>query len=113
MIPKQSKTQFMIRGLTIRDILFLTVCLAVFVLLLVSNFDYHYYVAVGWALLVCILFFLKIDDRLYYELYTIILFVFSRKKWNGRDLTAVSSVDGDVIKFKDGYYAGVLRIDST
>ena len=113
MIPKQSKTQFMVKGLTIRDILFLTVCLALFVLLLISNFDYHYYVAVGWALLVCILFFLKIDDRLYYELYTIILFVFSRKKWNGRDLTAVSSVDGDIIKFKDGYYAGVLRIDST
>lgn len=56
---------------------------------------------------------MKIDDRLYYELYTIILFVFSRKKWNGRDLTAVSSVDGDVIRFKDGYFAGVLRIDST
>ncbi len=113
MIPKQSKTQFTVKGMTIRDILFLTVCLAVFVLFLVSNFTYHYYIAAAWVLLVGVLFFFKIDDRLYYEIYTILLFVFSRKKWEGRDLSALAAVDGNLLRFKDGYCAGVLRIDST
>ena len=113
MIPKQSKMRFTVRGITIRDFVFLTVCLGVFILLLTANFQYHSYVAIGWTLLVCALFFLKIDDRLYYELYTVILFVLSRKKWHGQELTAISAAEGDVLRFKDGYCAGVLCIEST
>ncbi len=113
MIPKQSKTSFVIKGMTLRDIAFITICLFVCVLFLTANITYNLYIALGALLISALLFFIKIEERLYYEIYTFFLFGFSRKKWDGSALTAVKLVEKDVVKFKDGYVAGVLRIDST
>lgn len=111
-IPKQSKTEFSFKGVNMRDMIFLSCALIVFVVLLVANFGWHVYIAFGELGLAAVLFFFKIDDRLYYELYSCFLYLFSKKKWQGDSQFGVSYIEGETVYFKDGYYGGVLKIDS-
>lgn len=109
-IPKQSKTEFTFKGINLRDMAFLSCALALFVVLIVANFAGSLYIAVGVLALAAVMFFVKIDDRLYYELYSYFLYLFSKKKWEGEDQSGISYIDDDVVQFKDGYCCGVIKI---
>ncbi|MBQ9103472.1 MAG: hypothetical protein IJY57_00045, partial [Clostridia bacterium] len=56
------------------------------------------------------LFFIKVEERLYYELFVFLRYLFSKKSFNGAEQVAVSKIEDNIIHFKGGYCAGVLKI---
>lgn len=110
-IPKPSKVRTAIyKDLKVRDLLFWTVILLSVFFIAISNITIKLYIIIGLLAIATTLFFIKVEERLYYELYVLLRFLISKKKFKGTEQVAVESVDGDIIKFKGGYCAGVLKI---
>lgn len=111
-IPKQSKVNtIFFKDLLIRDIVFATISLLLVAVIGFSNIPFNFIIAMIVLAVACLLFFVKVEERLYYELYVLLRYLFSKKKFNGAEQTAVEDIEEDLIKFKGGYYAGVLKIE--
>lgn len=112
-IPKPSKVRIsFLKDLVVRDIVFASICLLITGLIAFSNLPHKYIFTIAFFLLSCSLFFFKVEERLYYELYLFFRFVFSKKKCSGSLVTAVKDVKNEYIEFKGGYFAGVLEVSS-
>lgn len=111
-IPKPSKVRTEIfRDWYIRDFAFLTITCLLIALSAFSNMKINLVLAILIFAIAVPLFCVKIEDqRLYYELYIILRFNILKKRFDGNDMTAVDNIVNDVINFKGGYVAGVLRV---
>lgn len=110
-IPKPSKVGISFyKDWKIRDVLFLAVVLVLLAVTGFSNIKYNLYVTIGILIVGCLLFFIKIEERLYYEIYIFIRYLFSKKVFKGEEQVAISKIEDDIIKFKGGYCAGVIEV---
>ena len=110
-IPKPSKVRTaFFKDWHIRDIAFLTCVFLLVFITGVSNIPGKLYIMLGLFTLGASLFFIKVEERLYYELYVLFRYIFSKKKFNGDEQVAIDKVEDDIIYFKGGYTAGVLKI---
>lgn len=112
-IPKPSKVKTVFfKDWYIRDFVFIAVSLVLMGIAASSNLGINWILAAIVFAVASILFFVKTDDeRLYYEVYVLLRYAFSKKEFTGSDQTAVKSIeDNDVIAFKGGYFAGVLKV---
>ena len=112
-IPKPIKVKIaFLKDFYTRDIIFLAGSLLIIGATAFSNIAGNWVLMVIEATLCCCLFLFKTDDRLYYEIFIYCRYLFSKKKFAGNEQTAMESIQNDVIKFKGGYYAGVLKVSS-
>ena len=111
-IPKPSKVKIaFIKDLNIRDILFCCVVFLLIGIVAFSNLPQKLLIALAILLVGSCLFLIKSDERLYYEIFIMLRFAFTTKKFKGSVQNAVSDIKDEYIKFKAGYYAGVIEID--
>lgn len=111
-IPKTSKVKTaFFKDFTLRDVFYLAIALLVVALVVSANVKYNFFLAGCLAVSFALLFFFKVEERLYYEIFIFLRFLVSKKKFHGKAQCAIEKIDGDVIKFKGGYCAGVLRIE--
>ena len=123
-IPKRTKVKMeFFKGITLADIAVAAIGVGGFFVFALTNFAYHWYLAVGW-LAICAMMFMKIDDslRLYGSLGLLFRFMAFKKDYKKDDVdqkTGISKIkqiipfEGIVkerfINFKD-YYASVINI---
>lgn len=111
-IPKPSKVRTAFyKDLTIRDVVYLCVCGLICLVTLTANFTGALWIALSLAFSFMLLFFFKVEDRLYYELFIFFRYLISKKKFHGELQCAIEKIDNDIIRFKGGYCAGVLKIE--
>lgn len=110
-IPKPSKVGVtFIKDWKTRDVVYVAcVCVAV-ILFAISNVHGKWIFLTLIAGTGAVLFFVKSDERAYYEIYVFARYMFSKRRYEGDKQFAVSNVRGDVIEFKAGYVGGVLKI---
>ena len=111
-IPKPSKVRTAFyKDLTIRDVVYLCVCGLICLVTLTANVTGALWIALSLAFSFTLLFFFKVEDRLYYELFIFFRYLISKKKFHGDLQCAIEKIDNDIIRFKGGYCAGVLKIE--
>ncbi len=107
-IPRKTKVKMeFFKGVTLTDIIVGAIGLAGGVGLALANFDYHWYLAIGWVCLVAMLF-LPIDDdlKLYGSIGLLIRFIAFKKKYNKSDVDKKSGR----LKIKDIIpFEGILK----
>lgn len=111
-IPKQSKVRtIFFKDWHIRDIVFLSCVFLLVFLVGISNIPFKLYILLAVAGIGALLFFFRVEERLYYEIYIYARYLCSKKNFDGAEQVGIDTVEDDIIKFKGDYYAGVLKIN--
>ncbi len=125
-IPRKTKVRSeFVRGITALDLILIIIFLAIFIVLLIANFDFHVWIGFAWAIVAVSMFLKPTDEERFYATIVFLMrysvqkksFVQSaenqKKKAFQGDVKEIIAFEGVVqdkyINFGE-YYAGVLEI---
>ncbi len=118
MIPKATKVKLTFyKGITIPDVVIGMASLALIALTLASNFPWRIYAALGIFTLTIPLYITVTDRRLYMEIWYLLRYLFSRKRFkkgSSGDISTIipyREVKGEFVYNKDSSIFGVIKIN--
>ena len=118
-IPKNTKVKLTFyKGITIPDVVLGLISLGLITLTLASNFSWRGYFAVSLFAITISLYITISDKRLYMEIFYLLKYLFSRKRFkrNGHnnDISSIipyREIKGDLVYNKDFSLFGVIKIE--
>lgn len=112
-IPKSSKVKVTFyKGITVADLLIGLAALALIALTLSTNFSWRFYLAAGILCLAIALFLPIGDSRAYGEIWHLVRYLFSKKRYRADSATLIpyESIEDDIVYEKDGSAIGTIEI---
>ena len=97
-IPKPAKVRIsFLKDLYVRDIIFLSISFLCLAIIAMSNIPGNWIILLILGAFALALFVVKVDERLYYEIFIALRFLTSKKNFDGNLQTAFAGINNDVI----------------